>query len=535
MPPQIPKPQTLTIDNFSARLTRYINGDLNSGYAKQGTTFGVNMFQQPKNLMFMEQQTSIGGAVVTDLIVAMKVRLESSITYVYAIGSAGRLYKIQVNDLATFNPNYDTPVLITTLANGQTFKYGGSIDFYGSTERIWIGCDQGVTRINFDGTSETVIGTTDSTHWIANVPRQNQQYNGKIYYTNNSNIAEIDSSETVTSYTKISPGFPTNFQSRDIDTTYDGRYLVITTTRAPLLDITTTTADTSATSSTNSLLVYWNGTDTAASSASTISSFEMTNYVTFGNNEYSFGYDISGSILSNPLDKQLSITGAQSPMPNAASSNGNLVGWCTPEFNAGFLNATLFLYGSLDGEVPVGFYRQTRFASALSNGDILKVPATMLVQNFTFAGATSGYNAIVGFGKIYISTLEFNGSSTAYKLYRFFNVPAGVSSSVLGVYETQTQLFSKKQRISEIRFYCEPLVSTNSLTAEIIGIDGAVISGTSKTFTISASTDFSVGSDVFKYSPDHKPTAAIGLRITNAGTTTPIIHKVEIDIVPAGR
>lgn len=536
MPPQvIQKPQTLTIDNFSARLTRYVNGDINSGYAKQTTTFGINAFQQPQNLMFMEQQVSIGGAVVTDLIVAQKARLENGITYVYAIGHLRRLYKIQVNDIASHNANYDTPVLITTLTNSQTFLYGGSIEFYGATERIWIGCDQGVTRINFDGTSETVIGTTDSTHWIANVPRQVQAFNGNLYYTNNSNIAEITSAETVSTYTKISPGFPTNSQSRDIDVTYDGVYLVITVTRAPLLDITTVVADTSAITSTNSIIVYWNGSDTGASSASTIPSFEMSTYVTFGKSEYSFGYDIAGSVLFNPLDKVLSLSQIQAPLPNAASSNGDLVGWCTPEFNNGFLKASLFLYGSLDSEVPVGFYRSAQFSASLTNGDILKVPSTLLVQNFTFGGATSGYNAIIGFGKMYISTLEYDGVNTAYKLYRLFNVPVGVSPSMLGVYETQTQLFSKKQRISEIRVYCEPLVSTNSLTVEIIGIDGTVISGTSKTFTINSATDFSIGSDSFKYSPDHKATAAIGLRITNAGTTTPIIHKCEIDIVPAGR
>lgn len=523
------KPDTIIIDNFSGRLTRYVNGELNSGYAKFSSTFGVNTFQQPKNLLFMEQQVSIGGSVVTDLIMAMKSRLENGITYVYAIGHLGRLYKIQVNDTAGLNPNYDNPVLITTLTNAQTFKYGGSIDFYGATEKIFIGHDTGVTKINFDGTGETVISGT----WVANVPRQDQQFNGKIYFTNGSNIAEIDSTELVTSSAKISPGFPTNTQARDIDVTYDGRYVVITVTRAPLLDLTSTAPDTSAMVNTNSLIVYWNGTDIGASSASTIPSFEMSTYVTFANFEYSFGYDIAGSILSNPLEKQLSLIGVQSPLPNAASSNGNLVGWVTPEFNQGFLKASLFLYGSLDQEVPAGFYRQTQFAASLTAGDILKVPATLLVTNFTFGGATSGYNTIVGFGKMYISTLEHNASTTAYKLYRFFNVPAGVSPTLPGVYETQTQLFSRKIRISELRVYLEPMTATQAFTVAIIGIDGSIISGTSQTFT--GGTNVAVGTDQLQYTPSHEPTAAIGIRITNVGTTTPAIHKIELDTLPAGK
>lgn len=529
------EPNTIVLDNFSGRLTRYVNGDLNSGYAKYTTTNGANSFGNPKVLQFMEQANDIGGSVVTDLIVAGRGRVENGTNFVYSIGHTGRLYKIQVNDPASHNANYDTPVLVTTLTNSQTFTRAGSIEFYGSTEKIFIGCDQGVTKINFDGTGETVIGTTSSTQWILNAPRESNQFQGKIYYTNGANIAEIDSTELVTTYTKISPGFPSNNQSRDIDVTADGRYLVITVTRNSLSNIVSTTPITSVVSSSESYIVYWNGTDTAASSFTNIPSFEQTAYHTFSNNEYTFGYDITGSIISTPQEKLVSLIGINSPLPNSVGSNGGIMGWMVPEFVSGFYKASLFLYGYLDTEVPVGFYRQFSMASSLNGGfaDVMQVPWHLLVSNFVFAGATSGYaTPFLGYGKMYFSTLEFDGTNTAYKLYRFFNVPAGINSSTPGVYETQCQLFREKILTSEIRVYMEPGVSGNAFTMALTGIDGAVIANSSQTFTVGTNVD--VGEVLCRYNPAHGPTPAVGIRITNAGTITPYIHKIEYDWVPAG-
>ena len=163
---------TLTINNFQGRLTRYEKGDINSGFAKYSKTYGNDPFSDPGNLTWFEQPTRIDAAesVITDLIMAARPRLESGITYVYAIGHTGRLYKIQVNDPTTYNPDYDNPVLLATLtAESPTFKYGASIQFYGSTEKIFIGHDRGVTKINFNGTSETFVGTQAS--YTSSVPR----------------------------------------------------------------------------------------------------------------------------------------------------------------------------------------------------------------------------------------------------------------------------------------------------------------------------------------------------------------------------
>src|SRR3990167_378748 len=215
--------KTLVIDNFQGRLTRYADGDITSGYAKYTKTFGNDPLSNPGNLTWFEAPTRIdpNESVITDLIMASKARLESGITYVYAIGHTGRLYKIQVNDPTTYNPNYDNPVLLTTLtSNSPTFKYGASIQFYGATERIYIGHDVGVTRIDFNGANETFVGVAGS--YTANVPRPSINFLGKLYFGNGTNLVEIDSTELVTDYTKLDPGFPSGTQVRDIDVSPNG-------------------------------------------------------------------------------------------------------------------------------------------------------------------------------------------------------------------------------------------------------------------------------------------------------------------------
>src|SRR3990167_6234997 len=226
---------TKVIDNFKGNMTPYRNGDLNNGRSYWIDVFGSDPFTKPGNLTWNEEATQIdsAGSVITDLIMAGKVRVESGIIYVYAIGHTGRLYKIQVNDPTTYNPDYDNPVLLATLTSGTpTFTRGAFMDFFGATERIYISHDKGVTRLNFDGTSETVVGVVGS--WTQNVPKPLQQFLGKLYIGNWTNLAEIDSTATVTSYTKLSPSFPANSQVRDLKMSPDGNYIHSVVTELPL-------------------------------------------------------------------------------------------------------------------------------------------------------------------------------------------------------------------------------------------------------------------------------------------------------------
>lgn len=535
---------TLTVDNFQGRLTRYINGDINSGFSKYTVTFGVDYFNKPGNLTWQETPIQIdsAGDVITDMIVCGKERVESGISYVYAVGHTGRVYKIQVNDPATFNPNYDNPVLLATITSGSpTFTRGGFIDFFGATERIYIGHDKGVTRLNFDGTSETAVSGT----WTQTVPRPLKQFLGKLYVGNGTNIAEIDSTATVTSSTKLSPSFPLNTQVRDIDLSVDGNYLHMVVTSLALSDITSTTADSASISNADSYVFKWNGTDNGYTSLDLYSSYSLTGNIMFGSSQYVFGFDTTGSAMFDPVDKAIAPIFTQPPMPNAIGTGSNVVGWMASEtYNLtsgtvaplGILRASQFIYGIPEREIPAGWWRQFSMTATSPETDIVRVPFALLVSNFNIGSSSNGYTAgIFGFGKYYFSTLETSaGPTTKYRFYKWFPVVTTVGTSMSGMYETQTQLFSKKMKVSEVRVYGEPWVTSNSFKIDLIGSDGNPITNGTKTFATSDST-LTVGDDFAWYNPKMKPTYALGLRVTNIGTTNNCIKKVEIDVDPSGK
>lgn len=525
--------QTLTVDNFKGSMTGFQDGDINSGLAYVVNVFGYNPFPKPGNLTWCDtpEQIDAAGDVITDLIMAGKERVESGILYVYAIGHTGRLYKIQVNDPTTFNPDYDNPVLLATITSGTpTFTRGGFIDFFGATERIYIGHDKGVTRIDFDGANETAISGT----WVQTVPRPLKQFIGKLYIGNGSNIAEIDSTATVTSSTRLSPGFPTNSQVRDIDITPDGNYIQIVVTTLALGNITVGTQDTSITSNSNSFIFKWNGTDTGYTAFDTFPSYSLTANTMFGPYQYTFGYDQFGAAVYNPTNKLLTLQEVQSALPNAVSSSGSLLCFLAPLHFEGFMETDFLWYGSLDFEVGPGWWDLLSAYPTAPETDVVQSPFLLPVSNFGVGTSSNGYaDNIYGTSKFYYSTLETSsGPTTAYRFYKWSlqtspTVASGTPQDG-ALYQTQTQLFSKKVTIKEVRVYGEPWVANNSFTIDLIGSAGTSMAGSSKTFT--AGTNLTVGDDFAWYTPDCAPTYAIGLSITNAGTVNHVITKCEIDV-----
>lgn len=528
--------ETLVINNFQGRLTRYNDGDINSGYAKYTTSFGSDPLTDPGNLTWFEAPTRIdpNGDVITDLIMAMRPRLESGITYVYAIGRTGRLYKIQVNDPTTYNPDYDNAVLLTTLTSGSpTFKYGASIQFFGATEKIYIGHDKGVTTTTFAGGSETVVGVAGS--YTANVPRPSVQFAGKLYFGNGTNILEIDSTATVTDYTKLDPAFPVGTQVRDIDVSPDGNYVQIVVSRVSQPDLTVITQDTSSLSSSDSYFIYWNGTDTGYTSYNPYNAYSLNANTSFGPYSYTTGYDLGGAAVYTAGQKILSLPNSVAPTFNAMFSTGNIVGFAAPEQDSSVLKGSLLAYGAYDKEIPEGLYRWFRI-SATTQTDIQQIPACAIVSNLFYGASSAGYtNNKVGSAKIYFSTLETDsGPTTTYKLYKFTTVPTGVGSAIAGVYETQNQLFSKKITIKEVRLYTEPLVTNNEFTIALIGSDGNPITNGSKTFTAGTSP-VNVGDDFVWWNPQCEPTYLLGVRITNSGSANWVGMKLEIDYTLSGK
>src|SRR3990167_4579813 len=382
--------KTKVIDNFKGSMTQFIDGDLNSGLSYVVNTFGTDPFTKPNNLTWCNASTQINSAgdIITDLIMCGKERVESGILYVYAVGHLGRVYKIQVNRPSTNNPDYDNPVLLTTITSGTpTFTMGGFIDFFGSTERIYIGHDKGVTRLDFDGANETAVSGT----WTQTVPRPLKQFVGKLYIGNGTNIAEIDSTATQTSNAKLSPGFPTNSQVRDIDVTPDGNYLQMVVSTLLMPDITVTTQDTTPIASVNSFIFKWNGTDTGYTSFDTFPTFSLTANTLFGVNQYTFGYDQFGSAVYAPIEKRYTSQEVISPLPNAVSSTGNLLIWMSPLYYGGFMEADIFFAGSLDFEVGPGYWDLFGQLATGTETDIIQIPLMMPVSNFGFGASSNSY------------------------------------------------------------------------------------------------------------------------------------------------
>lgn len=539
---QIPQKETLIIDNFRGSMTWYNYGDINSGRSSSTVSSGQNPFLKPGQLSWSDTpiQIDAAGSVITDMIVAGKERLESNILYVYAVGHTGRVYKIQVNDPASYNPDLDSPVLLTTLTTGSpTFTRGGFIEFYGSTEKIYIGHDKGVTSITFAGGSETVVGVVGS--WVQNVPRQMKQFLGKLYIANGSNLAELDTTLTITSYTKLSPGFPDNTQVRDMDLSTDGNYLHIVVSRLALENITSTTQAINSTASSDSFIFYWNGTDTGYTAFKTYPSFSLTANIMFQNYNYVFGYDQFGSAVFDPNEKFFTAAECQSPLPNAIVSTGNQVMWVAPTYFNGVLEVDLFCWGHMNFEIanPLGYYDLMFMNATAPETDIIRTPCVISVSNAGLGSSSNGYaNNQYGSAKIYFSTLETSsGPTTKYRFYKWspnanLDVPT-TKALPDGIYQTQTQMFSKKISISEVRIYGEPWVADNSFQIDLIGSDGLPITGGSYTFT--AGSTLTVGDDYAWYSPDMKPTYAIGVAITNKGTANHTINKIEIDWGQAGK
>lgn len=535
------KNKTLVVDNFKGSMTNYINGDINSGHAYITNTFGNNPLVDgkygPLTWVQTGEQIDEAGSVLTDLIMAAKERVESGILYVYAIGHTGRLYKIQVNDPTTFNPDYDNPVLLATItSNTPTFTRGGFIDFFGATERIYIGHDKGLTRVDFDGTNETFVGILGS--WTQNVPRPIQQFIGKMYIGNGSNFAEVDSTATVVSYAKITPGFPTNSQVRDLDVSVDGTYLDAVVSRLALPNILSTGSDPSLTASSDSFIFRWNGTDAGYTSFTTFPSFSLAANIMFADSQYTFGTDQFGMAIFNPIKKILTVTEEFTPMPNAIASSGNLVTWMAPLFYIDHMELTYGVWGSMDFELS-GYWSTFGQLPTGTETDCILCPMQLPVSNFGRGSSSNGYaDNIYGSAKIYYSSLETSPApTTKYKLYKWSPGSDNQSAPLDGaIYQTQTQLFSEKIKVSEVRVYGEPWVANNAFTIDLIGsqgFDAVPIANGSKSFV--AGTNLTIGDDFAWYTPDIAPTYALGLLITNNGTVNHVINKIEIDIYPAGK
>lgn len=527
--------ETIEITDFSGRLTRSLNGNLDSGFAKFVPSWGYDPFSKPRNLTWLEAPTDISGSTVTDLVMAAKQRFEGGIMYIYAIGSSGRLYKIQPNTIGS--PNLDTPSLLGTLTN-HGMQFGASMEFFGSTQKIYIGMDDRVNSVNFDGSGEAIVGNTASV--AANRARPLSQFIGKLIFGNENNIGVIDSTGTVSNYTQLSPPLPSGVYITDMDISPDGNYLYITTSGTPNENFTTVSSDRQAAASSDGNVFYWNGTDAAITASKSVPSYAVTALHSYLGNTILFANDAFGAGINNGTAKLVSLPNNKSALPNANAANGNFMTWINPEINmAGTgMDASMYYFGNLDAENPPGLWRVMRYPTALSGGFTYQTPLNIFTNN-KYQTVNNAITAIttLGYGKHYFSVYAVNPanttvSSTTAKLFRFLITPTGSGTPQMGVYETQTQLFSKKVKVNQIRVYTEPTATGNGFQVDLIGNDGSAMSNGTFTYGFAAGSDNTAMQGALErinFNPAVKSTYGIGLRITNTGTTNMTIKKIEVD------
>ncbi len=560
--PQNPQDQTQTVEitNFSGSLTRENLGDMNSGLAKYNTSFGYDPFSKPKQLTWLSVPSNLSTIVTSGLALAGVSAVYGSNLYTYVITSTGHLFRL----LGDGSGGSD----IRTLSTGSpTFTYGADIIFFG-LNTLFISHDLGVTKIVLDTnggfSSEAQIGTWDSTHFTAiTTQRRMVQAFGALYVINSdssvtyaNNIAEITTAGTVNNYAKLSPSLPPGTFIRDLDLSPDFTYMIVSASQTPS-ELIAPVNDTGNESSTTSAIYLWNGStalsgaaDAGITTGMNLPDFSITSTQSLPNARYSFMYDAFGSSVFDGSQKIMTMKNQKSPMPAATIANGNFLTWmCTDaSYNldtaASSIYASLYYYGSLDAQSPTGLWRVLRKGTATGSGTVYQVPYQQLVTNSYISVDTNDTITQESVGRHLYSCTDYTGSggSTLAKFYGFVVSPAGKfgtdNGPQLGVYETQTQLFSKKITVKQARVYMEPAVSGNGFQLDLIGSDGKVITNGTSTFTYALGTDptFNQGAlERYDFNPAMKDTYALGVRITNTGTTNMTINKVEIDYIQSGK
>lgn len=552
--------QTIVITNFGGRLTRKLNGDMNSGFAKFATSWGYDPWSKPDNLTWFEQPVNIAGgnsqgtntSSVTGLLLSAMTKFEVNTTYVYGVDNNAVLYKIQSN--SNTGPNIDSPSVLASIGSGlfgaPSFSFGASTQFFGNASLIYISSDTRVDRINSDGSGFSNVTTSV----VGNIYHPLSQFIGKLIIGNGNNIQTVDStnvlatsvasSGTAEGFGVINPPLPAGTKVTDIDTSMDGNYLLLTGSNIPPENILTPSQDRQQSAGGSGVLFRWNGVDQGITSETFIASDQLSALQTFLGNQIIFANDSFGGAVTDGVQKLLTLVGDKSPLPNATQVNGNFVTWVTPEVdqNSSMVGA-MFYYGQLDQENPAGLWRVMRQYPSLVGGFVYQTPVNVLVNN-AYKTVNNSLSSVVsyGYGKHYFSLWEVaqgnsSVSSSNTKLFRFLVTSSGTGVPQKGIYETQTQLFSRKSATKLVRVYTEPTIPGNSFQIDLIASNGSVMASGSSIYTYTAGTDTTLlqgSQDRINFNFNTAPFYAVGVRITNLGSTNFTIKKLEVEVAPAG-
>lgn len=546
--------QTIAITNFSGRLTRILNGDLNSGFAKYSTSFGYDPFSKPMNLTWLEDSINMSGFkdLVLDGKVTGGIDGDANVN-AYLMGSKNNLYKVQVNS-TTNNSVHSVVAIYSVLAGNPTFNNGASMEIFGGTPKLFIGSDTQVNSINFDGSGDAAVGSSGS--YKPNIFRPLTEIAGNLVFGNGQTVGEINATGTVISsiisvggtniYSALNPPLPSGMKIHDLDVSQDNNYVLMTASEAdyPAIANTIQSPDLSATFPAASKVFYWNGVDPTVTAGTNIATNQATALQSYLQKNHIFASDLFGSGLYAESEKILTLTDSKSPFANATGVNGQFLFWSTYAKRiingVSVLRGTMYYYGSLDQENPAGLYRLFFFTPPLINGNTIEMPFNTVVSTGSLDLNPSQSSVVsAGLGTHYMSYAAVANTGSSVLGVRRLTIPGtGSGSPQFGLYETQTQLFSKRVGPSQIRVYTEPTVAGNAFQIDLISTDGNVIPSGTFTYNFGDIQDTQTGSNSVQrinFNPDIAATYGLGIRITNLGSTNMTIKKIELDYTEEGK
>lgn len=552
------QPTTIVITNFGGRLTRILNGDLNSGLAKFTSSFGYDPFSKPMNLTWLEQPTSVAG--ILDIPQTGKVLSSNNEQgpNTHVIDQSGNWYQIISATLS--NNNLNSVIGISSIKT-QTYNFGTSMEFFGSVVgtdlagnqlgRLYVGGDSGIKSINPDGSGESTVGVLGN--YTQNVYHPLQPFAGTLVFGNGNTIGQIGATNTVISsiigtgtggpiYSSLNPPLETQAKVLDLEVTPSNDYVVMASSNIVQeerldengRDIVETYG------SQQGRLAQWNGTDQGVTAATNVPTYLLSSIQTYFKNMAFFASDTFGSAFNDGSSKILTLPGNKPPAPNGTAINANFMTWISPEVVGAKRYLSLYYFGALDSENPSGLYRVLRWSSPQVNSFISKATLNLVVSN-QYLGVNLAQTAVMayGFGKHYLGVNSINGDpATVNFLLSFLITPTGTGTPQLGVYETQTQLFSKRIGISQIRVYTEPTVTGNAFQLDLIGADGSVVPNGTYVYRYGEITDPQSGAislERINFPGNTKTQYSLGVRLTNLGTVNMTIKKTEIDLSEEGK
>lgn len=553
---------TLLINNFTGALTRQNFGNINSGLAFFDTSFGYNPFFNTGSLTWFKAP-GVGG-VNSGLALASCSRMESGVLATYIITNTGHLFRMTGDG----SGGTDLYTLVNAGQGVPTFTYGGDMTFFG-LNTLMIAHDQGVTKITLTSAgafvSQADVGAWDATHFtpITTMRRMCQAF-GLLYVINSGpsvtyadNLAEISNAGVVNNYAKFINGFGGGTFIRDLDISADLTYLLISSSIVPS-ELIAPVNDTINSAAGESTLFKWNGItagslvqDAAYTVGASLPNFGVTALSSFSGKEYLFMYDTFGTALYESNSKKWTLRNQKSPMPGATASAGNFITWTSPDFyfnddtGTGNIFGSMYYYGRLDENMPIGLWRVFRQTSALTGGGIYSMPFNQFSANRYVSVNSSATVQVDTNGTHLFSFIDYSGSggSTVNNNYYFYasppdDSPGGWTGAIAGVYQTQTQMFPQKVTWKQVRVYCNPTVANNGFQVDLIGPDNKKIANSTGTYTFAAGGDptkLQGALDRINLNFASAPSYGVALRITNTGTTNMTINKVELDTMPSGK